>query len=64
MTRKKRREMEVYDKKSGKWIRVNSKNFSDRIMKIYDYMTAEMQILDRINMMNERLGIKADKEDE
>lgn len=56
--------MEVYDKKSGKWIRVNSKNFSDRIMKIYDYMTAEMQILDRINMMNERLGIKADKEDE
>ena len=60
MTRKKRRDMEVYDRKTGEWIKVNSENFSEKVMKIYDYMTAEMQILERIDIMKEQMGIDDD----
>lgn len=49
--------MEVYDKETGKWKKVNSENFSEKIMTIYDYMTAEMQIIERIDIMNEKMKI-------
>jgi len=64
MTRKKRRDMEVYDRKTGEWKKVNSENFSEKVMKIYDYMTAEMQILERIDIMNEQMGIDTEEDNE
>ena len=64
MTRKKRRDMEVYDRKTGEWKKVNSENFSEKVMKIYDYMTAEMQILERIDIMNEQMGIDTEKDND
>jgi len=64
MTRKKRRDMEVYDRKTGEWKKVNSENFSEKVMKIYDYMTAEMQILERIDIMNEQMGIDTEEDND
>lgn len=64
MTRKKQRDMEVYDRKTGEWKKVNSENFSEKIMKIYDYMTAEMQILERIDIMNEQMGIDTEEDND
>lgn len=64
MTRKKRRDMEVYDKKTGEWKKVSSENFSEKVMKIYDYMTAEMQILERIDIMNEQMGIDTEEDND
>lgn len=51
MPRKKKREMEFYDKKTGNWIKVSSEKFSEKIIRIYDYMQAEMQILAKIEEM-------------
>ena len=43
--------MEFYDKKTGNWIKVSSEKFSEKIIRIYDYMQAEMQILAKIEEM-------------
>tara|TARA_R100000278_G_scaffold28570_2_gene26012 strand:- start:2688 stop:2858 length:171 start_codon:yes stop_codon:yes gene_type:complete len=56
--------MEVYDRKTGEWKKVNSENFSEKVMKIYDYMTAEMQILERIDIMNEQMGIDTEEDND
>tara|TARA_R100000781_G_scaffold95995_1_gene60086 strand:+ start:1460 stop:1663 length:204 start_codon:yes stop_codon:yes gene_type:complete len=39
-----KRYLEYFDKKNDKWVRVSEKEFSEEAIKIYDYITAEMEI--------------------
>lgn len=39
-----KRYLEYFDKKNDKWVRVSEKEFSEEAIKIYDYISAEMEI--------------------
>jgi len=47
----KKRKMERYNKKTDRWEKVTEKNFSEEILKVYDYMESEMEIRTVIERM-------------
>jgi len=62
MTRKKvKRYLEYFDKKKDAWIRINDENYSEEATKIFDYITAEIEINCLIEEMNTNINDKGEK---
>tara|TARA_R110002051_G_scaffold239094_1_gene299777 strand:+ start:313 stop:501 length:189 start_codon:yes stop_codon:yes gene_type:complete len=59
----KKRRMERYNKLTNRWEKVTEKNFSDEVLKVYDYMQAEMEIRTTIERMLLERAIKNIKDD-
>ena len=59
----KKRRMERYNKQTNWWEKVTEKNFSDEVLKVYDYMQAEMEIRTTIERMLLERAIKNIKDD-
>lgn len=55
--------MERYNKLTNRWEKVTEKNFSDEVLKVYDYMQAEMEIRTTIERMLLERAIKNIKDD-
>lgn len=57
-----KRYLEYFDKENKKWVRVEGEGYNDEAMRIFDYISAELEIGCLIEEMNIRL--KEEREDE
>ena len=58
--KRKKRILEKYDKKTGKWISVPFDNANDEMIRIYEMMEAELEITANTNQTPDPFGITFD----
>ena len=51
MPRKRKKPLEFFDKEEQQWIRVSPEEFNEEMIRIYDYIQAEMAIMSKIARM-------------